>query len=302
MIRVVFAVSGILGILIGSAASQQDAGSQQDPIREQHRPMTRAERLARINAARTVPDQPPATANPNPPVSTPVPTASPAQPAPVPNTAPASPPAATAQTAVDAPPTDQPPSPPQVTYRNGLLTVQAVNSTLGSLLTAIRNKAGIQFEGLEGGSERVAVVMGPAPEGDVLAAILSGSQFDFVVLERPDSPGIVQRVILSRRAGSTPAAPGVAGSNVPARTSMGDDEETPDETAGDPDVPQDTPARPPVVQAQPQPQPPPQLNPDQKPPTQEQLFQEMMRQQQQRQQQQQQQQPPEPNHGRQTPP
>ena len=41
-----------------------------------------------------------------------------------------------------------PPVPPQVTFRNGLLTVQnAVNSTLSSLLTAILNKTGIEFEG-----------------------------------------------------------------------------------------------------------------------------------------------------------
>src|SRR5215813_8200399 len=38
-----------------------------------------------------------------------------------------------------------PVTPPVVTYRDGLLTVQATNSTLSSVLNAIRNKSGIEF-------------------------------------------------------------------------------------------------------------------------------------------------------------
>jgi hypothetical protein len=171
-----------------------------------------------------------------------------------------------------------------VTYQNGMLTVQATNSTLGGLLTAIRNKTGIQFEGLEGGApERVAIVMGPARESEVLAAILGGSSFDYMVLGRPDSPGIVQRVLLMPRGGATPA---VAGAQPPRPTNAdGDEEDTPDEQAsGDPE-PQDTPARPPVIQSQQQ-----QQQQDQQPKTPEQLMQQLLQMQQQRQQQMQQQQ------------
>src|SRR6185312_2778357 len=35
-------------------------------------------------------------------------------------------------------PADMPPVPPQVSYRNGMLTVNAVNSTMSSVLSAIR--------------------------------------------------------------------------------------------------------------------------------------------------------------------
>ncbi|HXO38652.1 MAG TPA: hypothetical protein VN872_08435, partial [Candidatus Acidoferrum sp.] len=90
-----------------------------------------------------------------------------------------------------------PPVAPVVTFRDGLLTVQALNSNLSSVVTAIRNKTGIEFEGAENVSERVAISMGPAPEGDVLAAIFSGSKYDFLAIGRPDSPTIVQRVILT---------------------------------------------------------------------------------------------------------
>src|SRR5262245_26501887 len=148
-----------------------------------------------------------------------------------------------------------PPTPPQVTYRDGQLTVQALNSTLGSVLTAIRNKTGIQFEGLDAASERVVVAMGPAPEGEVLAAILSGSHFDYVAIDRADSPGIVQRVILTPRAG------GSASTVASAPASSGEEEEVADDDPDNLRAPQDTPARPPLMQAQPIPPANPQPQP-----------------------------------------
>jgi hypothetical protein len=165
---------------------------------------------------------------------------------------------------------------------------------LGAVLAAIRNKTGIQFEGLEGGAtERVVLSLGPAPEGEVLAAILGGSGYDYVAIDRSDSPGIVQRVLLTPRGGSVAAT---AGAQPPLSPSMGSDEDEGDDP--DPDVartPQDTPARPPLLQAQPQPppqnipQPPvvspqPQVNPQtgQSVPNTEQLLEELKRIQEQR--------------------
>jgi hypothetical protein len=151
-----------------------------------------------------------------------------------------------------------PPTPAQVTFRNGLLTVHAANSTLSGLLTAIRNKTGIQFEGLENGNperERIVVAMGPAPEGDVLATILGGSQFYYVVVDRPDSPGIVQRVILSPRGGASPIAGSLAGAqpHIPTRAELEGDEEASDDQSPDPNQvqAQPLPMRPPLTQAQP---------------------------------------------------
>jgi hypothetical protein len=201
-----------------------------------------------------------------------------------------------------------PPTPPQVAYRNGLLTVRALNSTLESVLNAIRNKAGIQFEGLEGGaSERVVISMGPSPEGEVLATILGGSHFDYIVVDRVDSPGIVQRVLLTPRQGSAAAGTsGTSGTPRPSAPAMstGDDEENADEGSAEPDSPQDTPARPPTMQAQPQQMqinPPPQPQPNQQQPqpnqqptgpkTPEQLLEELKQMQQRQQEQQQPQQP-----------
>ncbi|HET9790617.1 MAG TPA: hypothetical protein VFR08_04880 [Candidatus Angelobacter sp.] len=183
-------------------------------------------------------------------------------------------------------PADMPPVPPQVTFKNGLLTVNAVNSTLASLLTAIRNKTGIEFEGAElAGQDRVAISMGPATEGEVLASILSGSNLDYVVMGRPDSPTIVQRVLLTRR--TRPGAATVANGQPPAANQppQEGEEEAVDENATDPDQPQDTAVQAPPVQQQPagqaqQPQQQPEAQPQQpdqqqQPKTPEQLLQEL---------------------------
>jgi hypothetical protein len=209
---------------------------------------------------------------------TPNPAGNPAQPP----TAPLKPSNAGAETPQPA----NPPSPPTVTYRDGLLTVQALNSTLGSVLTAIRNKTGIDFEGGENNSDRVAITLGPAPAGDVLSAIFAGSRYDFVALGRPDDPSIVQRVILTPK--GQPGAATAANQPQPPQpqnNGEGGDEETPDETVNA--EPQDTPAQAPAMQAQPQEQPQ-----NQQPKTQEQLLQEL---QQMKQQQMQQEGAPPPN-------
>ncbi|HZU32648.1 MAG TPA: hypothetical protein VFB79_16135 [Candidatus Angelobacter sp.] len=162
--------------------------------------------------------------------------------------------------------TAAPSSPPMVTYRDGMLTVQASNSRLSSVISAIRNKTGIEFEGGEGASEPVALSLGPAPEGEVLSAIFAGSGFDFVAIGRQDSPGVVQRVILTPK--TKGAAPGAqAQQPTPANGQNSDDEDTPDEQVNTPE-PQDTPAQPPQ---QPQPETPPQ----QQPKSPEQLLQEL---------------------------
>lgn len=174
-----------------------------------------------------------------------------------------------------------PATPPVVTFRDGLLTVQAMNSNLSSVVTAIRNKTGIEFEGTENISERVALSLGPAPAGEVLSAIFSGSKYDFVAIGRPDNPSIVQRVMLTvkNKAGAATQA-----QTQPQPANQGEEDENPDETvnAGGGD-PQDTavqavqppqqqqPAQPETQQQPAQPETPQQ----QQPPSPEQLLQEM---------------------------
>jgi len=108
------------------------------------------------------------------------------------------------------------------------------------------------------------VVTGPAPEGEVLTSILTGSKYDFLVIGRPDSPGVIQRVVLTPR-----GAPAAVAARAPQPTPAPEaEEENADEQA--PEEPQDT-----AAQAPPQPgqQPPANLNPG--PRTPEQLLEEL---------------------------
>ncbi|HEY2169221.1 MAG TPA: hypothetical protein VGJ30_06315 [Candidatus Angelobacter sp.] len=174
----------------------------------------------------------------------------------------------TAQPAVQPGPVG-PPVAPVVTYRDGLLSVQALNSNLSSVVTAIRNKTGIEFEGAEGISERVALALGPAPEGDVLAAIFSGSRYDFLAIGRADSPNIVQKVILTVK--NKPGAGAEAQAQQQPPANQGEEEEVPEEQVNSGE-PQDT-----TVQPAPVPQQPPQAETpqNQQPKSPEQLLQEL---------------------------
>jgi hypothetical protein len=173
-----------------------------------------------------------------------------------------------------------------------MLTVNAVNSTMSSVLSAIRAKTGIEFDGGQNSSERVAVNLGPAAEGEVLAGIFSGSSFDYVVLGRADSPGTVQRVILTPRArggaGAVAGQPPQPTQNpqAQAQAQQEGDEEVPEDAADQ--EPQDAPVQPPPVQEPPTAQNQQQQN--NQPKTPEQLLEELK--QMQLQQQQQQGQPP----------
>ncbi|HVZ61154.1 MAG TPA: hypothetical protein VG892_10255 [Terriglobales bacterium] len=100
-------------------------------------------------------------------------------------------------------PEQMPASPPEVTFRNGQLTVSSKNSTLGAVLAMIRTRTGAAIEGpLEAATERVAVDLGPAPVEEVLAGLLHGSRFDYVVLGSAANPGGVDRIILTARQAS----------------------------------------------------------------------------------------------------
>lgn len=142
-------------------------------------------------------------------------------------------------------PEQMPANPPQVSYLNGQLTIQSSNATLSSILNAVRQQTGAQIELPPGsGSERVATRVGPGPARDVIASLLSGSAFDFLILGTPDSPGGVQRVILTPRA--APVSSNSAGMAQPPAVSQPetDDNINSDEEAGAPEPPDQQPPQP----------------------------------------------------------
>ncbi|HYL12809.1 MAG TPA: hypothetical protein VEV41_07225 [Terriglobales bacterium] len=106
--------------------------------------------------------------------------------------------------------------PPIVTYQNGELTIVARNSTLSDILEAVRSKTGTDFEIPEGASEeRVVSQIGPGPARDVLASLLNGSHFNYVMLGTEADPNAFAQLVLTPKpatattatAASSPAPP-----------------------------------------------------------------------------------------------
>jgi hypothetical protein len=87
--------------------------------------------------------------------------------------------------------------PPQVTFQNGLLTIVAQNSTLGDILHAVRSQTGAAVDVPANATERVVGQFGPAPARDVLASLLNGSLFNYLMLGSESDASALQRVILT---------------------------------------------------------------------------------------------------------
>jgi hypothetical protein len=100
------------------------------------------------------------------------------------------------------PPTPQQmqPSPPNVSFGDGLLTISANNSTLADVLAAIRKQTGASIELPPGaGRDRVFAQIGPAPPRDAVTALLTGSAYDYVIVGAPDDPRALRQVLLTPR-------------------------------------------------------------------------------------------------------
>jgi hypothetical protein len=105
-----------------------------------------------------------------------------------------------------------PANPPKVGYSNDLLTVVAENSTLGDVLRAVAIQIGATLEMSTDATERVVVHLGPAPSRDVMAKLMNGSRFNYVILGSAARPDHIDRVILS--AMSEPGPPGFDGTRI----------------------------------------------------------------------------------------
>lgn len=110
------------------------------------------------------------------------------------------------------------PEPPQVTYGKGRLAVLAHNSTLRATLEEIGRQTGVDIDIPSEAEERVAMDLSGPPR-DVLASLLDGSKFGYVILGFAQDPAGIQKIVLTNRelgaAGKTETA--WAGAGVEAR-------------------------------------------------------------------------------------
>jgi hypothetical protein len=90
--------------------------------------------------------------------------------------------------------------PPQVSYQNDQLTIVAPNSTLGDILRAVRRQTGAEIE-IPTATERVVTHLGPGPAREVVAELLNGSRFNYVLLGSAGNDGVLARVVLVAKTG-----------------------------------------------------------------------------------------------------
>jgi len=99
-----------------------------------------------------------------------------------------------------------PPAQPalDVSFRDGLLTIKANKATLSEVLFAVQQRTGADIS-IAAGAEQEQVVadLGPAPAQEVLAHLLNGSRFNFLIVNGLNDPRRLDRVILSPRAQGT---------------------------------------------------------------------------------------------------
>ncbi len=181
-----------------------------------------------------------------------------------------------------------PSSPPKVGMSNGLLSIDAQNSTMGEILSAVRKQTGAQIDVPSGsGSERVVAKLGPGNPRDVLQQLFTGSKFDYIIVGSPENPDAVQHVILTARGNAGPGGlgqPSPSPGNQPLNTSEPPDI-SPDNTSADEEIQQPPPDQQPTPEVvMPQGAQPGVGGPNQpngQPKTPEQLLQELQQMQQQ---------------------
>jgi hypothetical protein len=192
--------------------------------------------------------------------------------------------------------------PPQVTYENNQLTIVAPNSTLADILRAVRRQTGADIE-IPAAPERVVTHLGPGPAREVVADLLNGSRFNYVLLGSPSDQSALTRVVLVAKTGPQEIAPNpvVAGSPAgsPAPENQAVNQPEPEaaeaneaEAADDNNADENTDQQPAEAEQQPPPD-----QPQQGIKTPQQMLQEMQQRQMQLQQQQPAGQPPVPGSG-----
>jgi hypothetical protein len=98
------------------------------------------------------------------------------------------------------------PVPPQVLYQNGKLTIVAANSTLGDILRAVKKQTGAEIE-IPAANDRVVTHLGPGTAREVMADLLNGSRFNYVLLGSAQDTNLLTRVVLVAKTGQDSNSP-----------------------------------------------------------------------------------------------
>jgi hypothetical protein len=100
-----------------------------------------------------------------------------------------------------------PSSPPQVSLQGGQLTIVARNSTMSDVLNAVKQKTGANVDMPAGSGERVVGQFGPGAPRDVMAQLLNGSHYDYVLLGSAADPHALNKIVLMAKSNGPEPAP-----------------------------------------------------------------------------------------------
>jgi len=135
--------------------------------------------------------------------------------------------------------------PPTVSYQDGMLTIVAPNSTLGDILRGVRKHTSADIDIPANANERVATHLGPGPARQVVAELLNGSRFNYILLGSPENSSLLVKVVLVAKTGpDNPPPPPQPGTNAAGQPNAENPEaevpeepaeETPDQSAADAD-------------------------------------------------------------------
>jgi len=101
-------------------------------------------------------------------------------------------------------PMELPPTAPNVSCKDGQLTIVAENSTMASVLAAVHGCIGAAIVAPEGSAgTRMYARLGPGPANEILQSLLSDTDFDYVIEPSPSNPQAIQTVLLMARVKDT---------------------------------------------------------------------------------------------------
>ncbi|MGH9530674.1 MAG: AMIN domain-containing protein [Terriglobales bacterium] len=128
----------------------------------------------------------------------------------------------------------------EVAFENGLLSIRANKASLSEVLSEVRRRTGADISIPAGAeSEQVFTSLGPGAPKEVLASLLNGSHFNFIVVGSERDPGGIRRVVLTPKEGGTPQAVVYpCGSAQPAMAQAAPDPEPPVQAFGTPMPPE----------------------------------------------------------------
>lgn len=96
----------------------------------------------------------------------------------------------------------------EVSYQDGLLSISANKASLSEVLFAVHQRTGAEIAIPAGAEqERVVTELGPAPAADILARLLNGTKFNFMILNSANDPRAIDQVILTQRSDAPVSAP-----------------------------------------------------------------------------------------------